>query len=173
MLIHLLPIGFSSCCPLGAQNFDGSLDAIYAAAEAARTAPRQRGAADGEDFDFCCPSAADDLFGLMTPAASDETEEESVVLVGRVIDGSAAMDAGLQAGDRLLSCNGVAISSWEAFVEALKKDDGGKGVVAVQRGTATLELSYLTRQDGVFGVVKDKSGGNKGPLGGLLNLMGF
>ena len=94
-------------------------------------------------------------------------------MVGKVIEGSAAMDAGLQAGDRLLSCNGVTITSWPIFIEARKKDDGGKGVVTVQRGTATLELSYLTRQDGVLGVARDKSGGNKGPLGGLLNLMGF
>ena len=62
-----------------AQNFDGSNDAIYKAAAAARSLPR-RGAAEGEDFDFCCPSAPDDLFGFITgdkndaAAAAGETE---------------------------------------------------------------------------------------------------
>ena len=51
-----------------AQNFDGSLDAINRAANAARLAARERGQAEGEDFDFCCPSAPDDLIGLMDPS---------------------------------------------------------------------------------------------------------
>ena len=64
-------------------NFDGSLDAIYAAEAASRQAARARGAAEGEDFDFCCPSAPDDLFGRVTyrddseePAASGEETDE-------------------------------------------------------------------------------------------------
>ena len=58
-----------------AQNFDGSLDAIYKAAEAARLAARERGQAEGEDFDFCCPSAPDDLIGFMS--AEKGTAEDS------------------------------------------------------------------------------------------------
>ena len=58
-------------------NFDGSLDAIYKSADEARTNVERRGAAEGEDFDFCCPSPADDLFGRVSyrekgSAASDE-----------------------------------------------------------------------------------------------------
>ena len=47
-------------------NFDGSLDAIYKSADEARTNVERRGAAEGEDFDFCCPSPADDLFGRVS-----------------------------------------------------------------------------------------------------------
>ena len=61
------------CC---AQNFDGSLPAIEKAANEARLAARQRGEAEGEDFDFCCPSAPDDLIGLMTPEGKAAKADE-------------------------------------------------------------------------------------------------
>ena len=60
-----------------AQNFDGSLDAINKAANAARLAARERGQAEGEDFDFCCPSAPDDLIGLVGKKLSDKGEGEA------------------------------------------------------------------------------------------------
>lgn len=66
-----------------AQVFDGSLDSIYKAGNDARLAQsRRRGDAEGEDFDFGCPSAPDDLIGFMSlkkdAVAADKASEAKV-----------------------------------------------------------------------------------------------
>ena len=66
-----------------------------------------------------------------------------------MVTGSAAEAAGLAVGDRLVSCNGQAVTSWDALII-----DGGKGIMTVQRGQAELELPYRTGEDGKLGITK-------------------
>jgi len=66
---------------------------------------------------------------------------EGAPLVGAVLEGSPAAEAGLAAGDRILSINGDKINSWEEMVSFIQ-----------DRGPEVLEISYA-RQGEVKTVV--------------------
>jgi len=55
---------------------------------------------------------------------------ERAPLVGAVLEGSPAAEAGLAAGDRVLSINGEEVASWEEMVAAIQ--DSGTEVIAVR-----------------------------------------
>ena len=72
-----------------AETYDGSLDAIYKAGDAARLAPR-RGDAEGEDFDFGCPSAPDDFFTRMSFGAKPDSKRKESTSRSEAADKRAA-----------------------------------------------------------------------------------
>jgi regulator of sigma E protease len=64
--------------------------------------------------------------GLRTP--------DQAAAVGRVLEGSAAAQAGLQLGDRVLAIAGRPVSSWDDLVREIQSHPGQPVDVAVERG---------------------------------------
>lgn len=65
-------------------------------------------------------------------------ELESVV--GEVVDGSPAQAAGLRTGDRIVSVDGAAISTWRALVEAVMPRAGQSMLFGVERDGERLDV---------------------------------
>lgn len=61
-------------------------------------------------------------------------------LIGQVVDGSPADDAGLQTGDEIQSLNATEISSWRALVEAIRQHPGERVLLQVQRNGAIFPM---------------------------------
>jgi regulator of sigma E protease len=82
-------------------------------------------------------------------------EPGQAAVIGSIVDGSPAEQAGLQAGDRVIGGNGEAIGNWSEWVRFLRSRPGETVDVTVLRGdrelalTATLES--LTEGDTTFG----------------------
>ncbi len=53
--------------------------------------------------------------------------------IGKVMDGSAAMDAGLKAGDKIIAINGKEIKEWEDLTSLVHKSAGVALAVSVER----------------------------------------
>ena len=94
-----------------------------------------------------------DLCAQLDLSSNNLAKDESILLVDSVVAGSAAEDAGLAVGDCLLSCNGQAVTSRDAFVAA-KSVDQGKGSITVRRGQAEFEVTYRTGPDGMLGITR-------------------
>ena len=61
-------------------------------------------------------------------------------VIGQVVSGSVAEQAGLQPGDRILSANGKPIISWDALVEIVRSHPGRELRLSYQRGGERSEL---------------------------------
>lgn len=59
-----------------------------------------------------------------------------------IAEGSVAMRAGVQRGDRLLIANGVAMTGFDSYVEARDKD-ADKLEMTVQRGNQILDFTLV------------------------------
>jgi regulator of sigma E protease len=64
-------------------------------------------------------------------------------VIGRVVPGSAAERAGLQAGDRVTRVAGEPIASWDALVKAIRGHPGAVLQLAVERDGARLSIDVL------------------------------
>jgi len=66
--------------------------------------------------------------------------------VGSVTAGSPAQSAGLKPGDRIVSIDGVAVSSWDDMAEIINASNGKSLEVSVQRGDRRLVFHVRPRQ---------------------------
>ncbi|MDP3536283.1 MAG: RIP metalloprotease RseP [Halomonas sp.] len=72
-------------------------------------------------------------------------------VLGQVVDGQAAAQAGLQPGDRILSLNGEAVSDWMQFVAMIRDSAGQTLDVSYQRGEEQGTLSLTPGSNTVEG----------------------
>lgn len=69
--------------------------------------------------------------------------------IGDVVEGSPADEAGLKAGDVVLSFGGVPTPTFEALIEAVsKKDPGDRAKIEIRRDRETLELDIVVGRYG-------------------------
>jgi len=68
-------------------------------------------------------------------------------VVGEVLPGEAAARAGLQSGDRIVSIDGVAITSFQQMREIILARPGQIAKFAIERGGAPMELSAIIGSD--------------------------
>ena len=68
-------------------------------------------------------------------------------ILGTVLADKAAAQAGLQAGDRIISLDGKAIGSWTEFVDNIKDNEGTPIKVTAQRGEETFETTMTPVYD--------------------------
>lgn len=70
--------------------------------------------------------------------------ESSELYIGRVLEKSPAMAAGLKVGDRIVSINGVELNKWEDVLGNIKSFNGTDAVkLVVRRGNETLDLAIV------------------------------
>jgi len=60
--------------------------------------------------------------------------------IGEVLPDGAAARAGLRVGDRILSVNGMVMTSWEDFARLMRQNPGKPVTLKIQRGTSEMEL---------------------------------
>lgn len=73
-------------------------------------------------------------------------------VIGQVVPGGVAEQAGLLVGDRILSANARAIFTWDELVEQVRKHPGSELRLTIQRGDERRELELVpeaTQQNGV------------------------
>ena len=76
------------------------------------------------------------LAGVLSQGADVPAYDSSIPVIGSVADGSPAAAADLRAGDRIVSVDGRAIATWEAFeIEVLPKAGRELAIVADRDGT--------------------------------------
>jgi regulator of sigma E protease len=63
--------------------------------------------------------------------------------IGQLVPGEPAERAGLATGDRIVSVNGDAVSSWRQFVEIIQQHPGKPVRLQVQRGAKDLEIDLV------------------------------
>ncbi|MFH1602955.1 MAG: RIP metalloprotease RseP [Pseudomonadota bacterium] len=64
-------------------------------------------------------------------------------VIGRVVPGGVAEQAGLQVGDRILTVNGTSIASWDQLVEAVRSHPGRELRLTYQRGGEQRRLTVV------------------------------
>jgi regulator of sigma E protease len=64
-------------------------------------------------------------------------------VLGELMPGSPALQAGLQSGDRILAVDGQAITDWQALVEKVRGAPGRSLLLRVERGTQTLDIPVV------------------------------
>ena len=64
-------------------------------------------------------------------------------VIGQIVSGSVAEQAGLRPGDRILSANGTPIASWDALVELVRSHPGRELRLSYQRGGEHGELALV------------------------------
>jgi len=72
-------------------------------------------------------------------------------VIGQVVSGSVAEQAGLQAGDQIVAADGQAIASWNELVQLVRSHPGRELRLAYQRGNERRELVLVpetVQQDG-------------------------
>lgn len=72
-------------------------------------------------------------------------------VVGRVVAGSNADDAGLQAGDYILTVNGQQVRFFDEIRQALADNAGKQVTMQVERGEQVLDLKTQVEEDGTIG----------------------
>jgi len=65
--------------------------------------------------------------------------------IGGIAPGAPAAEAGLQAGDEVLSVDGEATPTWESLAERVRKSEGKSLVLSVRRGEETLSLNVVPK----------------------------
>lgn len=87
----------------------------------------------GSAMNFILPIVL--FFGIFFFAGVSTPNTEPVV--GSVVAGKPAAEAGLREGDRILTLDGQPIASWQDFVNGVKDNDGTAIAVVVQREQET------------------------------------
>lgn len=72
-------------------------------------------------------------------------------VLGQVLDGEAAAQAGLETGDRIVALDGDAVTSWMDFVEIVRARPGETLSLRIERDGATRELTLTPGQREVQG----------------------
>jgi len=69
-------------------------------------------------------------------------------VIGGLIPGMSAEEAGLQIGDKILSVDGIEIKTWEEFLNNVKTFDAGKPVIlSYERNSQVAEVEVIPRLD--------------------------
>ncbi len=79
-------------------------------------------------------------------------------VIGEVLPGGAAEAAGMLAGDRVLMSDGEPVTTWQAWVERVRRHPEQVLRVSVQRGDARLELKVTPRRQDEAGLSVGKIG---------------
>ena len=87
------------------------------------------------------------LSPLLTPRYPVEGVE-----IGDFADYSAAYDAGMRKGDKILAVNGEGFRFYDEFTDAVEANKGKRVETTVLRGTDTLTYAFTLGNDGKFGI---------------------
>jgi regulator of sigma E protease len=79
-------------------------------------------------------------------------------VIGKVVDDSVAQRAGLQAGDRILKADGVALRYWSELVDTIRMRPGKIVLLEIQRGGKTMNVAVVPQ-------AVDESGQAVGKIG--------
>ncbi|MFV0637204.1 RIP metalloprotease RseP [Mitsuokella sp. WILCCON 0060] len=85
------------------------------------------------------------FFGIFFFAGVSTPNPEPIL--GTVLAGKPAAEAGLQNGDRVLAIDGQPISSWSEFVDGVKDNTGNPVDLTIQRGEATFDAEVTPTYD--------------------------
>ena len=83
--------------------------------------------------------------------------QDMLPVIGQVTNASAAEEAGLQTGDRIIAIDGVDISIWEDLVQRIETNQGTAMNLTVQRGRDLLSMQATPRiqeKRNLFGEIK-------------------
>lgn len=87
------------------------------------------------------------LFFIYTGVGMEQPVNDEPVL-GEVIVGKAASDAGLLTDDKILSINGAAVSTWSSMIQEFQKNPSGEAVtLKIQREGKQQEISVVPEYD--------------------------
>jgi len=98
--------------------------------------------------------------------------QEILPVIGQVTNASAAEEAGIQPGDRIIEIDGVQIAVWEDLVKRIEANQGSPMFLTVQRETQLISLSVTPRlqeKRNLFGEVKTMPMLGIAPKGELLS----
>ncbi len=79
-------------------------------------------------------------------------EPKYAMIVGEVVKGSAAEQAGVRPGDEILAFDGKAVHDWETFVQDAAMQGGRSEPLLLRRGGQDTTLSLTPKMDPRFGV---------------------
>lgn len=83
--------------------------------------------------------------------------QELLPVIGQVTNSSAAEEAGIVPGDRIIEIDGNRIDIWEDLVERIEANQGGRMLLTVQRGKELFSLHVTPRlqeKRNLFGEIK-------------------
>ena len=100
----------------------------------------ERGHLDATTLDLSGFSANDAETDVLERAGLRLYRPPLEAVLGRVLAGSPAERAGLQAGDRIVAADGAPIRGWEAFVNAVRAKPGVPIALGVARSGRTLRV---------------------------------
>lgn len=78
--------------------------------------------------------------------------------IGNLQPGSAAMDAGMQAGDRIIAMDGRVVTKWDQVSELVGRSEGKPLLISVSRDDRTMEFTVaarLVKTKNIFGEAVD------------------
>ena len=89
------------------------------------------------------------FFGIYATLGEEKVSPEPVI--GDVIAGMSAEQAGLKSGDRILSVNGLPVATWNEFTDELKNVSAGQDIHLEYRrgeqvGTVTVTPKYIAEE---------------------------
>lgn len=80
------------------------------------------------------------FFGIYVAVGVDKPDSEPII--GGVIQGRAAANAGLRAGDKIISIDGENVATWQALAEKIQTLDAAKvSIIEYERGDVIAEVS--------------------------------
>lgn len=94
------------------------------------------------------------VFGLIYGSPSNEA------VIGGMAEEGAAVDAGLEVGDRIVAIDGIPVKNWDDFTEIIQANPHETLLFSIERGGETLELqvtpddrlNYKGEEEGFIGV---------------------
>lgn len=101
------------------------------------------------------------LFALFAGVGTNQV----LPIIGEVVSNSAAQSAGIQAGDEVVSINGVKVTSWYKDVEAIRNSQGKELTLGLLRGGENITITATPRLTDIDGT--------KRYVLGIVNTMGL
>lgn len=87
------------------------------------------------------------LFTLFSAVGTNQV----LPVIGEVVASSAAQDAGIKAGDEVISINGVSVTNWYKDVEAIRNSEGKELTLGIKRAGEVLTITATPRLTDVDG----------------------
>ena len=87
------------------------------------------------------------LFTLFSAVGTNQV----LPVIGEVVASSAAQDAGIKAGDEVISINGVSVTNWFKDVEAIRNSEGKELTLGIKRAGEVLTITATPRLTDVDG----------------------
>ena len=101
------------------------------------------------------------LFALFAGVGTNQV----LPIIGEVVSNSAAQSAGIQAGDEVVSINGVKVNTWYKDVEAIRNSQGKELTLGLLRGGENITITATPRLTDIDGT--------KRYVLGIVNTMGL